>query len=1155
MLKQRGFALVAALMMMILMVIIAVALLSLSSISLRSSGIDNSAKIAKSNARLALYMALADMQKHLGPDKSVTADASLLGENVPRPSMVGVWNSYEDNIVNDPSQAAPNYSQMKGDTNFKGWLVSKPISETANESVDYGSSDAGSDSVKLFFENEDGRDMRADVVRVQGNHNNRGAYAWAVSQAATKASINSGGEFEDRYVNAPLQAPDRANLELSGIAKQPEDGWDTRQSKVLSVKQAVLDPAYNLNKAGAAELALEHTAQSRGVLANVSKGGLKTDLSLGFEMERNDFLRANWNGSENPFFDDNSPGSEMRLYDRAASAETVNMRIPYGPINYDMRMDVGAPPTFSSLRSHYRLYKHLYNSGATPTARQRFQTNAAYATEHPRGSETSVNPVLDRVAFFLSITLESGVPALLISPVVTLWNPYNVAIESDGYVVYPWMDIPLHLEVKTKPAASPGDGTTPPNGSGHLSRFLGRGYGEGWNDNNHGRQAEPYFYCKITNSGTANITTPIRLEPGEVKTFVPATPQPGAATSSGAVVKYERLTDDMHPSRSVFLKPMDSNGISPTAGLRMSIRQLANGSQMTETLTDDSKAIRFILTFNPNVYHYFVNLEDARRIRDVKNYVPSNNFSRITEVQNMQYQGKEERITSNFFTRSSLPKVVGVLETYHRVARSGGSTNPVDGSDIAYTVNPRHRHTNYTISGSANMPNSHYGTTLQSISTVDTHLQTNPATFRAFYGAANDSENGREILTFFDVPSQPMMSLGSFQSADLANTAFSTSSPFGNSWASPYVPIGRAVKTLSSGSSAGANGSFSRPLKIYDQSYLLNAALWDGFYFSSIAPETGLGASTNNPYQNDSGIATQRKSIANVVRDWISDPVGKPLRNTRHILYKGGISDEDLESKLLEPEGAREAAAHILVDGSFNVNSTNVKAWAAVLASLRGQNLQANYGSGSAHNPGNNTPVVRLTEPMGSADDNWNGFRELSDSDIEKLAESIVEEVRERGPFQSLAEFVNRRMESGDMGRRGALQAAIEKAQLNSGAGVESWTSGRGYPEENNISTKDTGVAIPGWITQADILTPLAPFISVRSDTFTIRAYGDARDASGNVVARAYCEAVVQRVPNFVDPIDKAIAPIQDLSEINATFGRKFEIVSIREIAQKETDI
>ena len=54
----------------------------------------------------------------------------------------------------------------------------------------------------------------------------------------------------------------------------------------------------------------------------------------------------------------------------------------------------------------------------------------------------------------------------------------------------------------------------------------------------------------------------------------------------------------------------------------------------------------------------------------------------------------------------------------------------------------------------------------------------------------------------------------------------------------------------------------------------------------------------------------------------------------------------------------------------------------------------------------------------------WSGFRELESQEIDKLVDAITDEVRKRGPFLSMAEFVNRRLASAsdEMSARGALR-------------------------------------------------------------------------------------------------------------------------------------
>ena len=73
-----------------------------------------------------------------------------------------------------------------------------------------------------------------------------------------------------------------------------------------------------------------------------------------------------------------------------------------------------------------------------------------------------------------------------------------------------------------------------------------------------------------------------------------------------------------------------------------------------------------------------------------------------------------------------------------------------------------------------------------------------------------------------------------------------------------------------------------------------------------------------------------------------------------------------------------------------------------------------------------------------------------------------------------------------------------------------------------------------------------------RSDTFTIRGYGEARDASNRVTASATCEAVVQRVPEYVDATDRAETAPASLKPANQRFGRRFQILSFRWLTKEE---
>ena len=67
------------------------------------------------------------------------------------------------------------------------------------------------------------------------------------------------------------------------------------------------------------------------------------------------------------------------------------------------------------------------------------------------------------------------------------------------------------------------------------------------------------------------------------------------------------------------------------------------------------------------------------------------------------------------------------------------------------------------------------------------------------------------------------------------------------------------------------------------------------------------------------------------------------------------------------------------------------------------------------------------------------------------------------------------------------------------------------------VENVTTGANLPGWLTQADILAPLAPTLTARSDTFTIRVMGESPASEDNQLAsRSWIEVTVQRVPEYV---------------------------------------
>jgi len=139
------------------------------------------------------------------------------------------------------------------------------------------------------------------------------------------------------------------------------------------------------------------------------------------------------------------------------------------------------------------------------------------------------------------------------------------------------------------------------------------------------------------------------------------------------------------------------------------------------------------------------------------------------------------------------------------------------------------------------------------------------------------------------------------------------------------------------------------------------------------------------------------------------------------------------------------------------------------------------------------------------------------------------------GPFRTLEEFLS--PSALFVGATGAqvslLEKAIEDAELNTDAALGLVNTSAEFSSQ--------------WLTQADLMTALAPVLFPRSDTFVIRAYGEAvNPATGTTEGRAWCEATVQRVPEYFDKSQPEETAPTDLNSPNQLYGRRFRPVSFR---------
>jgi hypothetical protein len=344
------------------------------------------------------------------------------------------------------------------------------------------------------------------------------------------------------------------------------------------------------------------------------------------------------------------------------------------------------------------------------------------------------------------------------------------------------------------------------------------------------------------------------------------------------------------------------------------------------------------------------------------------------------------------------------------------------------------------------------------------------------------------------------------------------------------------------------------PAQVVDRSYAANHLLFDEYFFSSLAGQEGP---VFRRYGNSRPLRT-------VVADFFNGKQPLPVAAYRPYGAAEANPTETIDL-LTSRQGAKPnahllAASKLIVDGGFNINSVSVPAWTVMLSAANRKQavLMPRDSQLSTRQPGAHVVSRNPNPAVGAAteESRWLGYRELRDEEIRQLAEAVVRQVKKRGPFRSLGEFVNRRRtDDAELAKYGALQAALEdpKVDINRdyrGAGKEISAgdiAGTGYKfPDAAMGSRYQGT--PAYINQADLLTPLAPIIQARSDTFLLRGYGEARSADGNrVTARAWCEAVVQRVPDYLDGTDAPEVALDRLkSEANKLFGRRFVIRSFR---------
>ena len=448
---------------------------------------------------------------------------------------------------------------------------------------------------------------------------------------------------------------------------------------------------------------------------------------------------------------------------------------------------------------------------------------------------------------------------------------------------------------------------------------------------------------------------------------------------------------------------------------------------------------------------------------------------------------------------------------------------------------------------------------------------------RGFWGETMHGNGGSTAVPFAEIPTAPILSLVDFANANLSLRSEAAYKDVGNSHASVFVP-GNSIY--------GSTGMSPMLVTTSDNAWLINDAIFDRYYLSGIAPEFtfGSGVYSTTAASHTIGLANTLKRFYGIdpsdptqtVEPYTAqaNPVLEPYVPTGKTATE--IVTEITPIDAATSDGYKKLGAYSLVKGAFNVNSTSVKAWEALLRTNKNMAVANTSGTDQT---GTGTPFPGVKTPVNDsgADTGWDGCSRLTDAQITSLATEIVNQVKARGPFMSISDFVNRQVSSNTtLNASGALQSALDTLAATSSIKTSAGglvpqdpadTGWNGVPilmGDADLSDRLTTEGIAGDIRQADVLRALAPRLSARTDTFRIRSYGEVRDADDKIIASATCEAVVQRLPEYVDPdtdpddnepwdeYDPAAAPADTLNTMNQEYGRRFKIISFRWLDDKE---
>ena len=1232
--RKRGFALIATLTLMMLLTLIAVGLIALASSQTRIAQYSVMQAEARQQALVGLDAAIAELQVELGPDQRVSASSGILqsGTGASTTHLLGVWNSWDGPIYGRSVSGKAGSIQStydKGRSNmFRRWLISsRDKNSTRNlNAAEQLSRRSPGERICLVGEGTLGRNLGpqhyiyADLITMPSDGENKACFAWWIGGENQKAKV---GIVDPEDTTDPVEVlhrtwntPGPSFREMEGLGSY----LDSIESKQAPAKLLTLASVPLLGDAPTGEGApyfYDVTTSSQSLLTNVSRGGLKQDLCLllnkpnlkGTEFEGRvnqdcpiaedpqiptcseaNFAIGSWQNLHsyyNTWPDgsaDDSRNFTARLIGRLNNAYTrMSGSVMDGTDNSRYVTDPDSVSISSSATTHYDNRAMLEQGsvsagyGRTPVMLA-FMNNFGLVT-----SETGSTGGTESQAVY---RLE-----MCFAPMVLWWNPYNVPMRIRGRQM--WSHAVPYKTTWLQSYAMRNASSTEYSWSCYAMKqdSSEKGYGQDFGE---------YFQKSL--SGERDD---IVFRPGEILFF-----SPGKARTTQDYSKFAQnpWVVGYNPSNVAGYKALFYSGKAATdvSSGQFYLRLQLGKSQYEKMDTDG-------YYFSPGRRECLTPMHGFGGMSSTPNAETGGLGKGAHSPQYMTLgwydpDGSDNTVVcdedrngstwSNDGTQSdsSVPYYVASLGIVAKSANPNMDSRVFAGRDYRAKI---WQHSSPAFYGSSlALPDDQqrqYHPFQLAAMDVSAGLAASPMDNigdNGFLGITSDGEQV-SFASVLELPMHPPFSLAGFAGMRLQPGWYKTGSDMsarrrmqyqsgvpgvgiGNSFADPCLPpngvytyFATNIPTTAVVDRNPLSGNERIFGEFYDHGLLINDALWDRWFCSSIS---------------DMPTSSGTLKAQNVLQDFLSGSTDLPV--ARYKKVSTPYDDSAVVSRLMADDGWKYVAQYLVIDGGFNVNSTSVDAWAAVLEGLAKRRLVSNVNgnlslvepnkadtdvlfsrfmvsttdksidSTGSYSPMQGSSQFRRNNGMLSA---WGEVRKLSSDGIRNLAERIVEQVKERGPFLSMSDFINRRLDSAGSKHAltGALQAAIDATDINMDFNeirIDSVPAGSLY-KFSEAAKGPLHTAAPGYLIQSDVLMSLGNILTVRDDTFVVRAFGCVRNRNNIILAQAWCEAVVQRTMDYVDATN---APYEseykvdgskseyNLSKVNKVMGRKFRVVSFK---------